>query len=114
MYGTDSEYLINYFKNKKGKYLKLRNGEKIKLEKVIANIYTLSLFFTQDNREVCIYFDGLYGEYVTMNIPHGLQEGVFISPYVKFNNLRRIGYALENILSNWTERKYEIELNWEE
>lgn len=112
---VDSEHLINYFRNKKGKYLKLRNGEKIKLEKVFANIYTLSLIFTQDNREVCISFDGLYGEHIMMNIPHGLQEGVFISPYVKFNSLKRIGYALENVLINWTERKNEIiELNWEE
>ena len=29
MNGTDSEHLINYFRNKKGKYLKLDNGEKV-------------------------------------------------------------------------------------
>lgn len=114
MDGMDREHLINYFRNKKGKHLKLRNGEKIKLEKVFANMDTLLLIFTQDNREVCISFDGLYEEYVTMNIPHGLQERVSISPYVKFNSLKSIGYALENILTNWTERKDEIELKWEE
>lgn len=114
MDGMDSEHLINYFRNKKGKHLKLRNGEKIKLEKVFANIYTLSLTFTQDGREIYISFDGLYGEHIMMNIPHGLQGGVSISPYVKFNSLKSIGYALENVLVNWTERKDDvIELNWE-
>ena len=50
-----------------------------------------------------------------MKIPHGLQSGVSISPYVKFDDLRRIGYALENVLINWTERKDEVlELNWED
>lgn len=111
----DSEHLINYFRNKKGKYLKLDNGEKIKLETVFANMYTLSLTFTQDGREICISFDGLYGEYITMIIPHGLQEGVFISPYVKFDSLKSIGYAIENVLTNWTERKDEIiKLDWED
>lgn len=111
----DSEHLINYFRNKKGKYLKLDNGEKVKLETVFANIYTLSLTFTQDSREIYIPFDGLYGEYIMMKIPHGLQAGVSISPYVKFDNLKSMGYALENVLINWTERKNEIiELNWED
>lgn len=110
----DSEHLINYFRNKKGKYLKLDNGEKVKLETVFANINRLSLTFTQDGREICISFDGLYKEYVTMIIPHGLQAGVSISPHVKFNSLKSIGYAIENILTNWTERKNEIiELKWE-
>lgn len=112
---VDSEHLINYFRNKKGKYLKLDNGEKVKLETVFANIYTLSLTFTQDSREIYIPFDGLYGEYIMMKIPHGLQAGVSISPHVKFDNLKSIGHALENVLINWTERKNEIiELKWEE
>lgn len=110
----DSEHLINYFRNKKGKYLKLDNGEKVKLETVFANINRLSLTFTHDGREICISFDGLYKEYVTMIIPNGLQGGVSISPHVKFNSLKSIGYAIENILTNWTERKNEIiELKWE-
>ena len=115
MNGTDSEHLINYFRNKKGKYLKLDNGEKVKLETVFANMYTMSLTFTHDDRMIYIPFDGLYGEYILMKIPHGLQGGISISPYVKFEDLRRIGYALENVLINWTERKDEIlDLNWEE
>lgn len=115
MNGTDSKHLIDYFRNKKGKYLKLDNGEKVKLETVFANMYTMSLTFTHDNRTIYIHFDGLYGEHVLMKIPHGLQEGIFISPYVKFDNLKSIGYAIENILTNWTERKNEIiELNWED
>lgn len=115
MDSTDSKHLIDYFRNKKGKYLKLDNGEKVKLETVFANIYTMSLTFTHDNREICIPLNGLYGEYLSMKIPHGLQEGIFISPYVKFGNLKSIGYALENVLTNWTERKDEVlDLNWEE
>lgn len=110
----DSEHLMNYFRNKKGKYLKLYNGEKVKLETVFANIYTLSLTFTHDGREICISFDKMYEEYIMMKIPHGLQAGVSISPHVNFSNLKSIGYALENVLINWTERKNEIiELNWE-
>lgn len=111
----DSEHLIKYFRNKKGKYLKLDNGEKVKLETVFANMYTMSLTFTHDDRMICIPFDGLYGECILMKIPHGLQEGIFISPYVKFGNLKSIGYTLENVLTNWTERKDEIiELDWED
>ena len=50
-----------------------------------------------------------------MKIPHGLQEGIFMSPYVKFDNFQSIGYAIENVLTNWTERKDEIiELDWED
>ncbi|WRW34727.1 hypothetical protein CF5_0178 [Staphylococcus phage CF5] len=100
MDSIDSEHLINYFRNRKGKHLKLRNGEKIKLEKVFANMYTLSLTFTQDGKEIYISFDGLYREHIKMIIPHGLQEGVFMSPYVKFGNLKILGYTLENILIN--------------
>ena len=115
MNGTDSEHLINYFRNKKGKYLKLDNGEKVKLETVFANMYTMSLTFTHDDRMIYIPFDGLYGEYIMMKIPRGLQAGVSISPYVKFNKLKSIGYAIENVLTNWTERKDEIiDLKWED
>ena len=31
MNSMDSKHLIDYFRNKKGKYLKLNNGEKVKL-----------------------------------------------------------------------------------
>lgn len=89
MNGTDSQHLINYFRNKKGKYLKLENGEKVKLSVVFANMYTMSLTFTHDNRDIYIPFDGLYGEYIMMKIPHGLQAGVSISPHVKFDNLKK-------------------------
>lgn len=121
MNGIDSEHLINYFRNRKGKYLKLDNGEKVKLETVFANMYTMSLTFTHDNREIYIPLDGLYGEYILMKIPHGLQAGIFVQPHVKFNSLKSIGYALEKVLTNWTERKDKTErkdevldLNWEE
>lgn len=111
----DSEHLINYFRNKKGKYLKLDNGEKVKLETVFANINRLSLTFIHDGRKICISFNELYKEYVLMIIPHGLQGGVSISPHAKFNSLKSIGYAIENVLINWTERKDEIiELKWED
>ena len=105
MNSMDSKHLIDYFKNKKGKYLKLDNGEKVKLETVFANMYTMSLTFTHDNREIYIPFDGLYGDYILMKIPHGLQTGIFMSPYVEFDRLESIGHALENVLTNWTERK---------
>ena len=115
MNGMDSKHLIDYFRNKKGKYLKLDNGEKVKLETVFANMYTMSLTFTHDNREIYIPFDGLYGDYILMKIPHGLQTEIFMSPYVKFDRLDSVGYALENVLTNWTERKDEVlDLNWEE
>ena len=115
MNGMDSKHLIDYFRNKKGKYLKLDNGEKVKLETVFENMYTMSLTFTHDNREIYIPFDGLYGDYILMKIPHGLQTEIFMSPYVKFDRLDSVGYALENVLTNWTERKDEVlDLNWEE
>lgn len=115
MNSTDSKHLIDYFRNKKGKYLKLDNGEKVKLETVFANMYTMSLTFTHDDRMIYITFDGLYGEDILMKIPHGLQSGVSISPHVKFDNFQSIGYAIENVLINWTERKDELlELNWED
>lgn len=115
MNGTDSKHLIDYFRNKKGKYLKLDNGEKVKLETVFANMYTMSLTFTHDNRDVYIHFDGLYGDYITIRIPHGLEQGYYISSVVKFDSLKSVGYAIENVLTNWTERKDEVlDLNWED
>ena len=111
---ADSRELINYFKNKEGKYLKLDNGEKVKLSVVGYWEYSLTLTFTYGRKILVIPFDGLYGDFVTMHIPKGLEKGHYISPIVKFDNLRSIGYAIENVLINWTERKDEIiELKWE-
>lgn len=112
---ADSRELINYFKNKEGKYLKLNNGEKVKLSVVGYWEYSLTLTFTYGRKILVIPFDGLYGDFVTMHIPKGLEEGYYARPVVKFDDLRRIGYALENVLINWTERKDEVlELNWED
>ena len=113
MNGIDSKYLIGYFKKKNGKYLKLDNGKKVKLLEVVDCQWTLTLFFTYGNRVLAIPFTELYGDYVTMRIPRGLEEGYYMSSVVKFDSLQSIGYAIENILTNWTERKDEIiELNW--
>ena len=116
MNGTDSEHLINYFRKKKGKYLKLNNGEKVELFTVADYQYTLILSFTYGNKILDIpLITELYGDCITIHIPEGLEEGYYISPYVKFDNLRSIGYALENVLTNWTERKDEVlDLNWED
>ncbi len=115
MNGTDSRELIDYFKNKSGKYLKLDNGEKVKLFAVVNCQWALTLTFTYSGKILVIPFDGLYGDFVTMHIPKGLEKGHYISSIVKFDNLRSIGYAIENVLINWTERKDEIiELKWED
>lgn len=115
MYDSDSRELIRYFKEKSGKYLKLNNGEKVKLCVVGDWEYSLALTFTYGNKVLAILFSGLYEENVTMHIPEGLEEGYYISSIVKFDNLRSIGYAIENILTNWTERKDAfIELNWKD
>lgn len=112
---VDSEYLINYFKNKEGKYLKLNNGEKVKLSVVGSQQYSLTLTFTYGNKVLVVHFTGLYCDYVTMHIKDGLEVGRYMSPIVKFNNLKSIGYAIENTLVNWIERKNEIiELKWED
>ena len=120
MNGTDSEHLIDYFRNKKGKYLKLDNGEKVKLETVVENQYRLTLTFTHVSDVLVIPFGSLYGEYVTMHIPNGLQEGICISPSLAINSLKDIGHVVEHVLTNWTERKdierkdEGLDLNWEE
>lgn len=117
MNGTDSKYLIDYFKNKSGKYLKLHNGDKVKLFAVVKCQYTLTLTltFTYGNKVLVIPFTGLYGDYVTIHIPNGLEQGHYISSIVKFDSFQSIGYAIENVLTNWTERKDEVlDLNWED
>lgn len=112
---ADSRELISYFKNKSGKYLKLDNGEKVKLCVVGDWGYSLTLTFAYGNKVLVISFSGLYKENVAMHIPEGLEEGYYISSIVDFNNLKSIGYAVENVLTNWTERKDDvIELNWED
>lgn len=111
----DSEKLIEYFERRSGKYLKLNNGEKVKLSAVVKSQWVLTLTFTHGSDTLVIPFSRLYMENVTMHIPEGLEEGYYISSIVDFNSLKSIGYALENILTNWTERKDEIiELNWED
>ena len=112
---ADSRELINYFKNKKGRCLKLNNGEKVELFEVANYQYSLTLTFTYGGKILDIPFTGLYGEYITMHIPEGLEEGYYMSSIVKFDSLQSIGYAIENVLTNWTERKDEIiELHWED
>lgn len=115
MKGTDSRELIDYFKKKSGKYLKLDNGEKVKLFAVVDCQFSLTLTFTYGKKVLVIIFTGLYGDYVTMHIPKGLEKGCYVSPIVKFDSLKSIGYAVEHVLTNWTERKDEIiELKWED
>lgn len=121
MNGMDSEKLIEYFEHKSGKYLKLENGEKVKLSAVIKSQWILTLTFTYNNKFLVIPFSGLYGEYVTMHIPEGLEASRYVSPIVKFDSLKSIGHAVEHVLTNWTERKgetvelinYNIDLEWE-
>lgn len=115
MNGIDSKYLIDYFKKKSGKYLKLNNGKKVKLSAVVDCRFTLTLTFTYDNKVLAIPLTELYGNYITIHIPSGLEQGHYISSIVKFDNFQSIGYAIENILTNWTEGKDEIiELDWED
>lgn len=115
MNDADSRELIGYFKEKSGKYLKLNNGKKVKLFVVGDWGHSSTLMFTHGNKALSILFSELYEESVTMHIPEGLEEGYYISSIVKFDDLRSIGYALENVLTNWTERKDEVlDLNWEE
>lgn len=115
MNGMDSEKLIEYFERGSGKYLKLKNGKKVKLSAVVKSQWALTLTFTHGSDTLVIPFSGLYDDYVAMHIPNGLEEGLSTSSIVKFNSLRSIGYAIENILTNWTERKNEvIDLEWEE
>ena len=121
MNGVDSKHLIEYFEHKSGKYLKLENGEKVKLSAVVKSSYALTLAFTHGSDVLVIPFGRLYEEYVTIHIPNGLQEGLCISPSLAINSLKDIGHVVEHVLTNWTERKDEnerkdevLDLNWEE
>lgn len=115
MHISDSTQLVEYFRQKRGKYLKLSNGEKVKLDKVIEESYVLTLVFKYDNKTLSIPFDRLYSEAISVHIPNGLEKGNFISKIIKFRDVNFVSVVLDKVLTSWTEQKELLpELDWEE
>lgn len=115
MYISDSTQLKDYFRQKRGKYLKLSNGKKVKLINTIEESYVLTLVFKYDNKTLSIPFDKLYSEAISVHIPNGLEKGNFISKIIKFRDVNFISAVLNKVLTSWTEQKELLpELDWEE
>jgi len=115
MYISDTTRLKDYFKQKSGKYLKLNNGEKVKLSKTIEESYVLTLVFKYDNKTLSIPFDNLYSEAIAVHIPKGLEKGHFTSKILKFRDVNFISVILNKVLTSWTEQKELLpELEWED
>lgn len=115
MYISDSRQLIEYFGQKRGKYLKLSNGEKVKLTHTIEESYVLTLVFKYNDKTLSIPFDKLYSEALVAHIPNGLEKGHFTSKIVKFKDVNFISIILNNVLTSWTEQKELLpELDWQE
>ena len=114
MYIADSTRLKEYFRQKRGKYLKLPNGEEVKLTKVIEESYILTLVFNYNNENLTIPFDKLYSEALVAHIPNGLEKGHFTSKIVKFRDVNFISSILNNVLTSWTEQEELLpELEWQ-
>lgn len=115
MYTSDSTQLKEYFRQKRGKYLKLSNGEKVRLTQSIEESYVLTLVFSYNNKNLTIPFDKLYSEALEAHIPNGLEKGNFTSKIVRFGYVDSISTLLEKVLTSWTEQKEFLpELEWEE
>lgn len=115
MYISDSTQLIEYFRQKRGKYLKLNNGKKVKLINTIEEPYVLTLVFSYNDKALSIPFDKLYSEALVAHIPNGLEKGHFTSKIVKFRDVNFISIILNNVLTSWTEQKELLPgLDWEE
>lgn len=115
MYISDSKQIIEYFRQKRDKYLKLNNGKKVKLINTIEESYVLTLVFKYNDKALSIPFDKLYSEALVAHIPNGLEKGHFTSKIVKFRDVNFISIILNNVLTSWTEQKELLpELDWEE
>ena len=113
MYISDSTQLKEYFRQKRGKYLKLHNGEEVKLAKVIEEPYVLTLVFNYNNKTLSIPFDKIYSEALVAHIPNGLEKGHFTSKILKFRDVNFISIILNNVLTSWTEQEELLpELEW--
>ena len=105
MYIADSTQLKDYFRQKIGKYLKLNNGEKVKLIHTIEEPYILILVFNYNNKTLSIPFDRLYSDVLVAHIPNGLEKGHFTSKIIKFRDVNFISVILNKVLTSWTEQK---------
>ncbi|AVR55466.1 hypothetical protein HOT02_gp021 [Staphylococcus phage phiSA_BS2] len=106
------DQLASYFLAKKGKYLVLENGERVKLTQVEVVRGGIDLLFLYNNEYTIIHYYTGRKDQIRMNIPKGLHY----TNVVVFESLDGIGILLDRILCNWVEQERETikGLNWEE
>lgn len=107
--------LIDYFKDKQSKYLKLSNGAYIKLEYVDvvedkdALEDSLHLVFTNNYDSLYISFRfGSKSEYPTMVVP----REYYRTPFIKVQSMLSVGSILDSVAKEWVETKDTINLEW--
>lgn len=101
--------LIDYFKDKQSKYLKLSNGAYIKLEYVDVLEDGLHLVFTNNHDNLYISFNfGAKSEYPTMVVP----QDYYHTPYIKVQSMLSVGSILDSVAKEWVETKDTINLEW--
>lgn len=105
--------LIDYFKDRQSKYLKLSNGAYIKLEYVdVLEDYlkdSLHLVFTNNYDNLYISFNfGEKSEYPTMVVP----QDYYHTPFIKVQSMTGVGSILESVAKKWVEVKDTINLEW--
>lgn len=99
----DNVKLIGYFKSHVGKCLLLDNGNKVCLQRVIVDGYTMFLKFSFDNKYTELQLDRLDKEYKIMYIP----EGLYFTTRVEIGTIISIGSMIEHVLENWTSNQEE-------
>lgn len=105
--------LIDYFKDKQSKYLKLSNGAYIKLEyvDVLEDDLkdSLHLVFTNNYDNLYISFRfGVKNEYPTMVVP----QNYYHTPFIKVQSMLSVGSILDSVAKEWVETKDTINLEW--
>lgn len=101
--------LIDYFKDKQGRYLKLSNGVYIKLEYVDVLEDGLHLVFTNNYDNLYISFNfGENSECPTMVVP----QNCYFTPFIKVESMLSVGSILDTVAKEWVEIKDAINLEW--
>lgn len=101
--------LIDYFKDKQGRYLKLSNGAHIKLEYVDVLEDGLHLVFTNNYDNLYISFNfGENSECPTMVVP----QEYYLTPYIKVQSMLSVGSILDSVAKEWVDIKDAINLEW--
>lgn len=107
--------LIDYFKDKQSKYLKLSNGAYIKLEHVdvVEDVDALEdslhLVFTNNYDNLYISFKFREkNEYPTMVVP----QDYYRTPFIKVQSMSGVGNILDSVAKEWSETKDTLSLEW--